>query len=80
MACLSLEVLLKSSLAVRWVGWKLRLDRPALKYTIKSQNYMDVKISPQWKEWIGEEFEKPYFAELVQFVKQEYATQYFSCL
>ena len=35
---------------------------------------MDVKISPQWKEWIGEEFEKPYFAELVQFVKQEYAT------
>lgn len=35
---------------------------------------MDVKISPQWKAWIGDEFEKPYFAELVRFVKQEYAT------
>ena len=26
------------------------------------------------KAWIGDEFEKPYFAELVRFVKQEYAT------
>lgn len=34
---------------------------------------MDVKISPQWKEWIGREFDKPYFGQLVDFVKQEYA-------
>ena len=36
---------------------------------------MDVKISPRWKELLGAEFEKPYFAELVRFVKQEYATR-----
>lgn len=35
---------------------------------------MNVAINPQWKTWIGEEFEKPYFTELVSFVKQEYAT------
>ena len=34
---------------------------------------MDVKISPKWKEWIGREFDKPYFGQLVDFVKQEYA-------
>ena len=34
---------------------------------------MDVKISPKWKEWIGREFDKPYFGQLVEFVKQEYA-------
>ena len=30
---------------------------------------MDVKISPKWKEWIGREFDKPYFGQLVDFVK-----------
>ena len=25
---------------------------------------MDVKISPKWKELVGDEFDKPYFAEL----------------
>ena len=35
---------------------------------------MDVRIAPQWKAWIGEEFEKPYFAELVEFLHREYAT------
>ncbi len=34
---------------------------------------MDVKIEPAWKERLGDEFEKPYFAELISFVKQEYA-------
>lgn len=33
---------------------------------------MDVKISPKWKELVGDEFDKPYFAELVSFVRQEY--------
>lgn len=35
---------------------------------------MEVRIDPRWKALIGAEFEKEYFAELVSFVKQEYAT------
>ena len=35
---------------------------------------MEVRIDPQWKALIGDEFKKEYFAELVSFVKQEYAT------
>ena len=35
---------------------------------------MDVKIAPDWKELLSPEFEKPYFAALTQFVRQEYAT------
>ena len=33
---------------------------------------MDVKIEASWKARIGAEFDKPYFAQLVQMVKQEY--------
>ncbi|TSC68949.1 MAG: uracil-DNA glycosylase [Parcubacteria group bacterium Gr01-1014_56] len=33
---------------------------------------MDVKIHPSWHEHLHKEFEKPYFAELVAFVKKEY--------
>ena len=33
---------------------------------------MDVKIEPSWKVQLQEEFGKPYFAELTQFVRQEY--------
>lgn len=33
---------------------------------------IDVKIEPSWKEALKEEFSKPYFHELVQFVKEEY--------
>lgn len=33
---------------------------------------MDVKIHPSWKEKLSDEFGKPYFKELVSFVKQEY--------
>lgn len=36
---------------------------------------MEVKIEQSWKDVLGQEFDKPYFASLVQFVKQEYATQ-----
>ena len=36
---------------------------------------MDIKIEPSWKEHLKDEFEKPYFAELTNFVKSEYATQ-----
>ena len=30
---------------------------------------MDVKIAPDWKELLQCEFEKPYFADLVSFVR-----------
>lgn len=36
---------------------------------------MDVKIEKSWKEALQAEFDKPYFAALVEFVKQEYATK-----
>ena len=35
---------------------------------------IDVKIEPSWKELLQDEFEKPYFTDLIQFVKQEYKT------
>ncbi len=35
---------------------------------------MDVKIAEDWKQLLAEEFEKPYFAELVGFVHSEYAS------
>ena len=33
---------------------------------------MDVNIHPSWKAVLKEEFEKPYFVELVAFVKEQY--------
>jgi uracil-DNA glycosylase len=36
---------------------------------------MEVKIAPSWKQRLHLEFEKPYFKELTQFVKTEYASQ-----
>ena len=38
---------------------------------------MDVKIEPSWKDRLVAEFEKPYFASLVQMVRQEY--QHYPC-
>lgn len=35
---------------------------------------MEVKIASDWKALLGEEFEKPYFRELVEFVRAEYAS------
>ena len=35
---------------------------------------MNVKIEASWKRLLEEEFEKPYFGELIRFVKQEYAS------
>ena len=34
---------------------------------------MDVKIESSWKAQLKEEFDKPYFEQLTQFVRQEYA-------
>lgn len=36
---------------------------------------MNVDIHNSWKAHLDEEFNKPYFSELVEFVKQEYKTQ-----
>jgi uracil-DNA glycosylase len=33
---------------------------------------MDVKIASSWKQRLASEFEKPYFVELIEFVKNEY--------
>jgi len=33
---------------------------------------MDVKIAPSWKSHFSAEFEKPYFLQLIEFVKSEY--------
>lgn len=33
---------------------------------------MNVKIAEEWKELLADEFEKPYFKDLVEFVKEEY--------
>ena len=38
---------------------------------------MDVKIEQSWKEQLGGEFEKPYFSDLTQRIRQEYAN--FTC-
>ena len=35
---------------------------------------MEVKIAEDWKALLQEEFNKPYFEELIRFVKEEYAT------
>lgn len=32
---------------------------------------MNVKIAEDWKALLADEFEKPYFAELVGFVREE---------
>ncbi len=34
-----------------------------------------VKIHPSWRKVLNEEFEKPYFEELISFVKKEYSTK-----
>ncbi len=36
---------------------------------------MEVKIHDSWKQHLKEEFEKPYFKELVEFVRAEYASK-----
>jgi len=36
---------------------------------------MDIKIEQSWEELLKDEFEKDYFLNLIQFVKQEYITQ-----
>jgi uracil-DNA glycosylase len=36
---------------------------------------MEVKIEPSWKEQLQAEFDKPYFQQLTEFVRAEYASQ-----
>ena len=40
-----------------------------------SFDVMEVKMVPGWKARLADEFEKPYFSSLIDFVKQEYKTQ-----
>jgi uracil-DNA glycosylase len=35
---------------------------------------MSVRIEESWKQQLAEEFDKPYFQQLTQFVRQEYAS------
>lgn len=44
-------------------------------YALKFGIIMDVKIEESWKEQLQEEFEKPYFKKLTEFVRSEYASQ-----
>ena len=39
----------------------------------QTNKHMDVKIESSWKQQLQEEFDKPYFQALTQFVRQEYA-------
>lgn len=41
----------------------------------EKNSVMEVKIAADWKALLQEEFEKPYFEELIRFVKEEYATR-----
>ncbi len=36
---------------------------------------MEVRIEPTWRAQLAPEFEKPYFVQLAEFVRQEYRTQ-----
>ncbi|MBQ5596179.1 MAG: uracil-DNA glycosylase, partial [Rikenellaceae bacterium] len=36
---------------------------------------MNVKIAEDWKALLADEFEQPYFAELVGFVREEYSSR-----
>ena len=36
---------------------------------------MEIKIEPGWKEQLKDEFDKPYFTILTDFVRSEYAAQ-----
>lgn len=40
---------------------------------------MEINLEPSWKKVLGPEFEKPYFQELVSFVKLEYANRSRRC-
>ena len=36
---------------------------------------MEVKIAPSWKSLLSDEFQKPYFNELTEFIRKEYKSQ-----
>jgi uracil-DNA glycosylase len=51
----------------------LYYDYGALLIFAKKQRYMQVNIESSWKKQLSAEFEKPYFKELIGFVKEEYS-------
>lgn len=44
-------------------------------FRIKYNRPMQVKIEESWRSQLQEEFDKPYFARLAAFVREEYRTQ-----
>ncbi len=44
-------------------------------FSFKRRARMDIKIAQSWKQRLTEEFGKPYFATLTNFVKEEYKTE-----
>ena len=48
--------------------------RFALSLHLDKSSVMNVQIEPSWKQRLAGEFEKPYFAALTDFVRQEYRT------
>lgn len=42
-------------------------------YKFAQKAEMSINIHPSWKQELKEEFEKPYFKQLTEFVRQEYA-------
>lgn len=40
---------------------------------------MDINIESSWKSLLADEFEKPYFSQLISFVKSEYSSKEFKC-
>lgn len=49
-------------------------EKPVLLFLQKNDT-MDVEIEESWKAVLQNEFDKPYFAELIRFVKSEYREQ-----
>ncbi len=43
-------------------------------HTKTSKKLMNVRIEQSWKSQIGDEFDKPYFVDLVNFVRKEYGS------
>ena len=51
------------------------LSRLGYIVTLQKSLIMSIKIEASWKEMLRDEFSKEYFENLIEFVKQEYATK-----
>ena len=53
----------------------LAVGRVVFRPKYQTQRFMNVRIHPEWKEWLQAEFDAPYFRELTQFVREEYGSR-----